>query len=127
MTTAARPVEASPISVAQTPNEACASDDQYGNEFTLRFGVPAERPRAKIKGYLAEDVKAFIRQAPFVVMATADAEGRCDASPNGGRQGFVTILDDQHLLVPDVAGHKLFQGYRNMADYPHVGLLFMIP
>ena len=106
---------------------ATAADDPYDNQFTRRFGRPAERPRTKIKPVLTEDVKAFIRASPFLVMATADAEGRCDASPKGGQPGFVAILDDTHLLVPDVAGNKLFQGYRNMAENPHVGLLFMIP
>jgi PPOX class probable FMN-dependent enzyme len=101
--------------------------DPYDNQFTRRFGRPAERPRTKIKPALTEDVKAFIRASPFLIMATADAQGRCDASPKGGQPGFAAILDDTHLLVPDVAGNKLFQGYRNMVENPHVGLLFMIP
>jgi len=63
----------------------------------------------------------------FLVMATSDAEGRCDASPKGGKAGFVRILDDRHLLVPDVAGNKLFQSYQNMDANPHVGLVFLIP
>ena len=99
----------------------------FDNQFTRQFGMPAERPRTKVKGVLTEDVQAFIRQAPFVVVATADAQGRCDASPKGGKPGFVAILDERHLLVPDVAGNRLFQGYQNMAANPHVGLLFIIP
>jgi PPOX class probable FMN-dependent enzyme len=111
------------------PPAAAASADlaAFDNRFTRQFGVPAEGPRTKVKPVLTEEVRAFIRQAPFVVMATADAEGRCDASPKGGKPGFVAILDDRHLLVPDVAGNRLFQGYQNMAANPHVGLLFIIP
>ncbi len=63
----------------------------------------------------------------MLVMATSDREGRCDASPKGGQPGFVRVLDDTHLLVPDVAGNKLFQSYLNMDQNPHVGLLFFIP
>ncbi len=60
-------------------------------------------------------------------MATSDQEGRCDTSPKGGKPGFVRVLDDRHLLLPDVAGNKLFQSYGNMDTNPHVGLLFFIP
>jgi hypothetical protein len=60
-------------------------------------------------------------------MSTSDRQGRCDASPKGGEPGFVRILDDHHLLVPDVAGNKLFQSYLNMEGNPHVGLIFFIP
>jgi PPOX class probable FMN-dependent enzyme len=101
--------------------------DPFDNEFTRQFGKPIERVQVKVKGVLSEEVQAFIRQSPFVVMATADGEGRCDASPKGGKPGFVAILDERHLLVPDVAGNRLFQGYQNMAENPHVGLLFIIP
>ena len=73
------------------------------------------------------DVQAFIRRAPFLVLATSDAAGRCDASPRGGTPGFVTILDERHLLLPDVKGNKLFQSYLNVEQNPHVGLLFMVP
>jgi PPOX class probable FMN-dependent enzyme len=97
------------------------------NRFTLRFGTPSERAQKKVLDYLNPDVQAFIAKAPFVVMATSDGDGRCDASPKGGKPGFVAILDDRHLLVPDVAGNRLFQSYLNLEQNPHVGLLFMIP
>jgi predicted pyridoxine 5'-phosphate oxidase superfamily flavin-nucleotide-binding protein len=60
-------------------------------------------------------------------MASSDSEGRCDASPKGGQPGFVRVLDERHLLLPDVAGNKLFQSYQNIDSNPHVGLLFFIP
>ena len=72
-------------------------------------------------------VQEFIKHSPFVVMASSDAEGNCDASPKGGQPGFVRVLDERHLLFPDVAGNKLFQSYQNMNSNPHVGLLFLIP
>ena len=49
------------------------------------------------------------------------------ASPKGGMPGFVKILDERHLLIPDIAGNKLFQSYLNMSDNPRVGLVFFIP
>jgi hypothetical protein len=60
-------------------------------------------------------------------MATSDSDGHCDASPKGGKPGFVRVLDERHLLLPDVAGNKLFQSYQNIDSNPHVGLLFFIP
>ena len=99
----------------------------FDNRFTRQFGFPKERPATKVKGYLADNVKEFIRHSPFLVMATSGADGSCDASPKGGLPGFVKVLDDSHLLIPDVAGNKLFQSHLNMSENPHVGLVFFIP
>ena len=105
--------------------EVC--DPAFDNRFTQSFGFPLERIATKVRDYLPEPIKAFIRESPFLVMATADPDGRCDASPKGGKRGFVRILDDRHLLVPDVAGNRMFQSYQNMDANPHVGLIFLIP
>jgi PPOX class probable FMN-dependent enzyme len=99
----------------------------FDNRFTQVFGVPLKRIQTKVKDFLPEPVKAFIAESPFLVMSTSDRQGRCDASPKGGEPGFVRILDDHHLLLPDVAGNKLFQSYLNMDENPHVGLVFFIP
>ena len=96
-------------------------------KFNDQFGEPSERAVAKLKGYMTPWVQEFVRNAPFAVMATTDADGHCDASPKGGKPGFVRVLDDTHLLFPDVAGNRLFQSYRNVLDNPHVGLIFFIP
>ncbi|MGE3539604.1 MAG: pyridoxamine 5'-phosphate oxidase family protein [Candidatus Tectimicrobiota bacterium] len=99
------------------------------NRFADKFGYPNPQGRAvtKVKEYMTAYVQAFIAQAPFMIMATSDAEGHCDASPKGGQPGFVKVLDERRLLVPDVAGNKLFQSYQNLDTNPHVGLLFFIP
>jgi uncharacterized protein len=81
----------------------------------------------KVKDHLEPYVRAFVEQAPFAVMATSSAGGDCDASPKGGRPGFVKVLDDRTLLFPDVGGNRLFQGYENLESNPRVGLVFMIP
>jgi uncharacterized protein len=99
----------------------------FDNRFTRAFGLPVERIQTKTHPYLTDPIKAFIAESPMLVMATSDREGHCDASPKGGLPGFVRILDDGHLLVPDVAGNKLFQSYLNMDQNPHVGLVFFIP
>lgn len=98
-----------------------------GNRFAEEFGYPTGRAATKVKDFMTDYVQEFIRNSPFAVMATSDAQGHCDASPKGGRPGFVKVLDQRHLLFPDVAGNKLFQSYQNMDANPHIGLVFMIP
>ncbi|MGQ4807557.1 hypothetical protein NKDENANG_00911 [Candidatus Entotheonellaceae bacterium PAL068K] len=97
------------------------------NRFANTFGYPKGRAVTKLKDYMTPYVQEFIRHSPFVIMASSDAEGRCDTSPKGGKPGFVRVLDERRLLLPDVAGNKLFQSYQNMDSNPHVGLLFFIP
>lgn len=102
-------------------------EEQFDNKFTREFGFPKKRPATKVKEFLSDKEKEFIRQSPFLVMATSAADGSCDASPKGGKPGFVKVLDDTRLLIPDVAGNRLFQSYLNMTDNPKVGLIFFIP
>lgn len=97
------------------------------NRFAETFGLPKDTTAAKVLPYMTEYVQEFINNAPFAVMATSDANGQSDASPKGGKPGFVRVIDDRHLLFPDVAGNKLFQSYQNVEANPKIGLLFMIP
>lgn len=97
------------------------------NRYQEKLGTPSERARTKVQDRLDPYVQEFIRNAPFAVMATADGQGRCDASPKGGHPGFAKVLDERHLLLPDVRGNKLFQSYENVDANPNVGLIFFIP
>ena len=97
------------------------------NRYQERFGEPSERARLKVADRMDPYVQEFVRPAPFAVMSTADGDGRCDASPRGGHPGFVKVLDDRRLLLPDVRGNKLFQSYENLDANPNVGLIFFIP
>ena len=100
---------------------------QERSRFNDEFGEMSSRAKEKVKGEMSEFVQKFIQASPFVVMASSDPDGNCDASPKGGKPGFVKVIDDSRLLLPDVAGNRLFQSYQNMDSNPHVGLLFMIP
>ena len=107
--------------------EIVDTETVFDNSFTRQFGFPKGRSTTKVKGYLMENEKDFIRESPFLVMATSGVDGSCDASPKGGKPGFVKVLDDSTLLVPDVAGNRLFQSYLNISENPNVGLVFFIP
>ncbi len=100
---------------------------QPANRFQEEFGLPVEGARGKVRDSMEEHVIEFIRHSPFAVLATSDAEGHCDASPRGGTPGFVRVLDERRLLLPDVAGNRLFQSYGNVESGGCVGLLFFIP
>lgn len=97
------------------------------NIFQEKFGKPSGRAATKVVPYLDEWVQTFIRHAPFAILSTSDAAGHCDASPKGGKPGFIKVLDETHLLIPDVAGNRLFQSYDNISRNPHAALLFFIP
>jgi hypothetical protein len=103
------------------------TDTAPANRFQDTLGLPSERARTKVKNTMSEEIQDFIQQAPFAVMATSNANGQCDASPKGGKPGFVKVLDEKHLLLPDVAGNRLFQSYENIDTNAQVGLLFLIP
>ena len=103
------------------------TETKFDNSFTREFGFPKGRAAIKVIDYLNDTTGEFIRQSPFLVMATSAADGTCDASPKGGKPGWVKILDDRTLLIPDVAGNKLFQSYLNMEENPNVALIFFIP
>jgi hypothetical protein len=90
-------------------------------------GSPSELALRKDIGALDQHARAFIAQAPFLLMATASAAGRCDVSPKGDAPGFVHVLDDRHLAVPDRPGNRRVDGMRNLVENPHTGLIFMIP
>lgn len=81
----------------------------------------------KVKDFLEPIIRGFIAHAPFVVMATANGDGDCDASPKGGHPGFVKVLDERTLLIPDIGGNYLLQGYENFESNAKVGLVFIIP
>ena len=97
------------------------------NRAQAQFGLPATSVARKIEASLNPMVREFIAASPFCVLATASSAGDCDASPKGGAPGFVKVLDEARLLIPDIAGNKLFQSYENVESNSNAGLLFLIP
>ncbi|HEY8693419.1 MAG TPA: MSMEG_1061 family FMN-dependent PPOX-type flavoprotein [Chloroflexota bacterium] len=96
-------------------------------DLSERFGPPSPRVVDKVQPKLTAWMTEFIHRSPFMVLATSTSDGACDVSPKGGGPGFVTVLDEQTLLVPDYAGNNLFFGHKNIMDNPQVALLFLIP
>jgi PPOX class probable FMN-dependent enzyme len=97
-------------------------------ELEAVVGMPGERAVAKERPALTDIDRAWLAASPFCVLATADAEGRCDASPKGDPAGrLVHVLDDRTIALAERPGNKRVDGYRNVIANPHVGLNFIIP
>jgi uncharacterized protein len=90
-------------------------------------GESSPATEAKIEPVIGEFARAFIARSPFLMMATSDAEGRLDVSPKGDGPGFVTVENEQTLLVPDRTGNRLVFGLQNVLANPRVGLVFLVP
>jgi PPOX class probable FMN-dependent enzyme len=103
--------------------------ETVGSEEELRalLGEPAPLTVAKVSNRLNTLTRRFIELSPFLCLATSDRAGTCDVSPRGDPRGFVRILDDQTLLLPERPGNRLADSLRNVLQNPHVGLLFVIP
>ncbi|HEY2787925.1 MAG TPA: pyridoxamine 5'-phosphate oxidase family protein [Gaiellales bacterium] len=97
------------------------------SELRALHSAPTGRAVRKELDRLDRHCRRFIALSPFLVMATADADGRLDATPRGGDPGFVEVADDRTLLVPDRPGNNRLDSLTNLTERPEVGLLFMIP
>ena len=91
------------------------------------IGLPSDVVVSKITDHLTSLTRQFIEASPFLCIATSSPDGRCDVSPRGDPAGFVRILDERTLLIPDRPGNRIADTLRNILANPHVGLVFLIP
>src|SRR5213078_1185030 len=87
----------------------------------------ASRSILKERPALDVHCRGFIALSPLVLIGTSGADGCCDVSPKGDAAGFVLVLDDQRLVIPDRPGNKRLDGMRNLVANPHIGLIFLVP
>jgi PPOX class probable FMN-dependent enzyme len=89
---------------------------------------PSDAPAVRKDIYhLDGHCRIFIASSPFLVIASASADGHCDASPRGGPPGFVRVLDDHRLAIPDYPGNRRLDSWTNILEANHVQILFFIP
>lgn len=91
------------------------------------LGEPDEPTVAKIADHVDDNCRRFLAHSPFCVVATADTDGNCDASPRGDYPGFVRVLDDRTLAIADRIGNRIADTMTNILSNPHVGLLCFVP
>ena len=101
--------------------------DLAAAELRDRYGPQSAMVRSKVLSRLDRHAGAFIALSPFIVLATSDAGGGSDASPRGDPPGFVRVLDDATLLIPDRPGNNRLDSYSNLIERPGVGILFLVP
>ncbi|MBQ0924173.1 pyridoxamine 5'-phosphate oxidase family protein [Saccharopolyspora endophytica] len=90
-------------------------------------GAPLQRVLDKQRPALHALDREWLAASPFCLVATSDAEGRCDVSPKGDPAGFTHVLDERTIAIPERPGNRRVDGFRNVLANPHVGLLYFIP
>ncbi|MGP8302813.1 pyridoxamine 5'-phosphate oxidase family protein [Streptomyces inhibens] len=103
--------------------------EEIASEAELRelIGEPNSHAANKTRHRLQELDRQWLARSPFCLIATADAQGRCDVSPKGDPAGFTHVLDDTTLVIPDRPGNKRLDGLLNILGNPHVGLNYVLP
>ena len=91
------------------------------------YRPPSQLVLDKVIDRVDRHCAAFIGRSPFATLATADAEGWPDVSPRGGDPGFVHVLDEHRLALPDRQGNNRVDNLRNLAANPKAALLFFVP
>jgi uncharacterized protein len=91
------------------------------------IGSPTQLVAGKIADRLNDFFRRYIEESPFVCLATASSDGRLDVSPRGDPAGFVRILDERTLLIPDRPGNRIADTLTNVLDSGRIALLFLVP
>ncbi|MEU6981287.1 MULTISPECIES: MSMEG_1061 family FMN-dependent PPOX-type flavoprotein [unclassified Streptomyces] len=103
--------------------DALTSPDQLRE----RYAQPNPNSLRKEIDHLTEQTRALIGCSSLVLIGSADAEGRADVTPRGGPAGFVSVLDERTLAIPDATGNKRLDTLHNVLETGRVGLLFLTP
>jgi PPOX class probable FMN-dependent enzyme len=94
---------------------------------TLLGGGPGPAALRKQRDHLHALDRRWLAASPLCLVATSDADGRCDVSPKGDPSGFTVVLDDRTIALPERPGNRRADGLRNVLHNPHVGLIYLIP
>ena len=106
-----------------------STENALDNSEMLRdhFGQPVDLAVACEKKYMDEHHQNFIRHSPFACLATAGKDGQPSVSPKGDAPGFITILDENTLVIPDRPGNNKVESFHNILENSKVSIIFFIP
>jgi len=98
-------------------------------EAEIRAVIPGtfERQVRKVIDHIDAHVRVWIERSPFMTMATYGADGTVDVSPKGDPAGFVKVLDEKTLAIPDRPGNHRFDSFLNILETGRIGLMFLVP
>jgi PPOX class probable FMN-dependent enzyme len=99
---------------------------QTKEDLRVFFGEPVPRTVQRQLDHLDDHCRHFISLSPFLVMASYSPDG-ADASPKGDPAGFVKVVDEHTLLIPDRRGNRRVDSMMNILDNPGVGIIFFVP
>lgn len=118
-----------PGAATESPDAAAAKRVEITSCEDLRDLLGEVMPRSAMKerARLHARDREWLANSPFIIISTSDADGNCDASPKGDPPGFVKVLDDTTLAIPERPGNRRGDGYVNILSNPHIGLLFLVP
>jgi uncharacterized protein len=104
-------------------------NDVIGTVEALRqhYREPSRVVKEKATDHLDDGCREFIAASTLVLVGTADGDGRQDVSPRGGPAGFVRVLDDHRLVLPDLNGNNRLDSIANIVANPQLAMLFFIP
>jgi uncharacterized protein len=102
-------------------------DDGSPDPVLASYRAPSQLVRDKEIDHVDRHCRAFIGLSPFATLSTADADGWPEVSPRGGDPGFVKVLDEHRLVLPDRQGNNRLDSLRKVAVNPRVALLFLVP
>ena len=91
------------------------------------LGEKFDNQERKVIDHIDALCRAWIERSPFITIATTNRRGQVDVAPKGDPAGFVTILDERTLAIPDRLGNNRGDTLHNIVDHPRIGLMFMVP
>jgi len=91
------------------------------------YGFPSGRAKDKVFPSLDKHAISFIEKSPFVVISTSNKEGRLDASPRGGSPGFIKVINQNKIVIPDAKGNNRVDSISNIVETGTIGILFLLP
>jgi PPOX class probable FMN-dependent enzyme len=97
------------------------------SELHALYGAPQPMTLGKLHDRLNDTARAFIARSPMLMLATASAAGHVEVSPKGDVAGFVEVVDERTILIPDRPGNRLIMGLKNIVENPQVAVAFLMP
>ncbi|WP_034045053.1 pyridoxamine 5'-phosphate oxidase family protein [Wocania ichthyoenteri] len=91
------------------------------------YGYPSGRAKDKVFSRLDKHAINFIEKSPFLILSSSNKEGKHDASPRGGASGFVKVISDSEIIIPDAKGNNRMDSLSNIIETGNMGLIFLIP
>lgn len=109
------------------------ADDLFDGALTSETGLrelyaePSGLAARKAITRIDEGARRLVALSPMVFVASHAADGGCDVTPRGGQPGFVSVLDEQHVAIPDATGNRRIDTLRNVVETGRAALIFVIP